>query len=75
MNKCNKTETELQIQRTNKWLPEGREVGEGEKQRKEKQGEGEQQVQTSSGKINRRYEMYNSGNTVNSYVLYSYGDV
>ena len=36
MNKHNKTKTELQIQRTNKWLPEGkgftgrRKVGEGD---------------------------------------------
>ena len=28
----NKTETELQIQRTNRWLPEGRELGEERKQ-------------------------------------------
>ena len=32
MNKHKKTETELQIQRTNRWLPEKREVG-GEKKK------------------------------------------
>ena len=46
MNRHNKTGTESQIQRTNRWLPEERGVREGEKQVTEIE------VQTSSCNIN-----------------------
>ena len=35
MKEHNKTETEVQIQTTNRWLSEGKEIGEGEKQMRE----------------------------------------
>ena len=47
INKHNKTEAELEIQRTNWWLPEERIV-----MGRKETGEGDEEVQTSSCKIN-----------------------
>ena len=64
--KCNKTETELQILRANRWLSERRRWMEKRNRCGRLQG-------TNFGcKISHRYEMYSVGNTVNNHEIYLY---
>ena len=67
MNQYNKTETDSQIQRTNRWLPGVRGVG-GWKNRQEKlRGENFQLQMTWDGKLS-------LGNTVNNTLISLYCD-
>ena len=50
MNRHNKTETDSQIQRKNRWSPKGRGVGMSET------GEGDEEVQTSSHEMSESRE-------------------
>ena len=68
INKHNKTEIELQIQRTNKCLPGGR--GVGEKNREGRLRGTNFQLQNKS----HRYEMYNVRYIGNNYIISLYVD-
>ena len=71
MNKHNKTETDSKIQRTNRWLPDGRGMGAGKKQVREIK-----RYKLSVAKyINHGDEMYSVGNIVNNYVVSLCGDM
>ena len=61
MNKHNKAES--QIQRTNRWLPEGKVVGGGEKQVRATK----RYKPPAAKQMSHRYEVYSVGNRVSNY--------
>ena len=68
MNNYNKTETDSQIQRTNRWLIEWRGVGEEEK------WVGGIKIQTSVAKYTSQVRNQSVRNTVNGYVISFYSE-